>query len=1095
MDKLTRTVLQVALKILTRGRLTVLSPLLEKRLSETFGLDVADVPITIPCDYFKVASNPKRDDIWLDSPMEEYFYWEVLPKLLGSSFRHMTLPQVLFASLVRGDGVDAAILSQRVDFLITTPDKQIIVELNGPDHDAHAARDEARARLLTAAGYEIIFIQNDEVQSGVGANLQRLYDLVADFDMNDDSSPGGSGPLLGCLNLAHQLQVSLLYALLIGQLTTNAVVVLDESSLSMPADKLGRVLKFSMEDLQEMVLHLSNIYDARLSLHNMRVRLGSKRVRTGDLFITYSDDLHPTIPTICVQQISFGGTVALEEETSMVPSVTHITEEDVTYFLHYLFGHQQLREGQYEAVYRALTGKDAIVLLPTGHGKSAAFQLASMLMPGVTVVIDPIISLIDDQLDNLRRIGIDRAIGISSQIEDPNLRNDIINAFGQGQYMFCYIAPERFQTNEFRNSVRALTVSKPVALIAIDEAHCISEWGHDFRTAYLNIGRTSREYCRSQDDRIPPLLALTGTASHAVLRDVKRELQIEEFDAIITPTTFNRDELHFAVFSVPSGEKFNLLRGLLQRWLPEKFNRDLQSFFEPRGEGTCSGLVFCPHINGPFGVTEISSRLSNELQRPVGMYSGGEPKNWSRAERWVEYKKATAHAFKSNLFPLLSATKAYGMGIDKPNIRYTVHYNIPPSIVSFYQEAGRAGRDRQHAECCVIFSNDFPSRTERLLSPQATPGQIARVMREERDWNSDDDITRLMFFHARAFRGIDHELTEIAHVIEMIGDICLPRKCNLVVNDMTRQDVEKAIHRLLVLGVIRDYTIDYAASEFSIFLSGSTKEQIVDTYSQYVQGYNKGRVRLERDKLFQHLSEEPYTFVRSACRILIEFSYDTIERGRRRGLGEMLELCEKARPGESDRIVRERILRYLETTYSREIEDVLSEKERFDRLIQLVDGIVEISTGEVLGGIRSPRDAQELRGQVARYLESYPDHPGLLTLRAVAEVHCFDCTVSTVLDNLHAATNFAIERYKVEARIIADLIAWALGKVYERRPDYYGAVATDFFYHRDDPELTRLILASSNLEHEMILEPGLFLIGKLCNKLASELYERKTLNG
>src|SRR4051794_13650248 len=125
------------------------------------------------------------------------------------------------------------------------------------------------------------------------------------------------------------------------------------------------------------------------------------------------------------------------------------------------------------------------------------------------LVIDPILALIDDQLDNLRKVGIDRAVGISSQIEDVNLRSEIIRAFGQGQYLFCYVAPERFQTSEFRSALRALTVTTPVALVAIDEAHCVSEWGHDFRTAYLNIGRTCREFCRSQEGRIPPVLALT----------------------------------------------------------------------------------------------------------------------------------------------------------------------------------------------------------------------------------------------------------------------------------------------------------------------------------------------------------------------------------------------------------------------------------------------------------------------------------------------------------------------------------------------------------------------------------------------------------
>src|SRR5690554_6848387 len=130
----------------------------------------------------------------------------------------------------------------------------------------------------------------------------------------------------------------------------------------------------------------------------------------------------------------------------------------------------------------------------------------------------------EDQIDNLAMMGIDRCIAITSQIGNPQDRTRVLQLFGQGEYIFAFVSPERFQIDEFRESLRTLTVHTPIAMIVIDEAHCVSEWGHDFRTAYLNIGKTSREYCKSEE-HIPPLLALTGTASRAVLKDVQRELQ------------------------------------------------------------------------------------------------------------------------------------------------------------------------------------------------------------------------------------------------------------------------------------------------------------------------------------------------------------------------------------------------------------------------------------------------------------------------------------------------------------------------------------------------------------------------------------------
>jgi ATP-dependent DNA helicase RecQ len=168
-----------------------------------------------------------------------------------------------------------------------------------------------------------------------------------------------------------------------------------------------------------------------------------------------------------------------------------------------------------------------------------------MLLPGRCLVVDPIIALIEDQIDNLALAGIDRCIGISSQLNTQE-RVEALKAFRAGHYLFCYVAPERLQIKAFRDALRTLTVNMPVSLIAIDEAHCVSEWGHDFRTAYLNLGRITRERCASQGV-VPPLVALTGTASKIVLKDVQRELEITELEAIVTPKTFDRPELHYRV--------------------------------------------------------------------------------------------------------------------------------------------------------------------------------------------------------------------------------------------------------------------------------------------------------------------------------------------------------------------------------------------------------------------------------------------------------------------------------------------------------------------------------------------------------------------
>lgn len=317
-----------------------------------------------------------------------------------------------------------------------------------------------------------------------------------------------------------------------------------------------------------------------------------------------------------------------------------------------------------------------MLLLPTGAGKSLVYQLASLLLPGRTVVIDPIISLMEDQIDNLAMIGIDRCIAITSQIADSQDKLRALQLFGQGEYLFAYVAPERFQTIEFRESLRTLTVHTPIALIVVDEAHCVSEWGHDFRTAYLNIGRTSRAYCKS-NKFVPPLLALTGTASRAVLKDIQRELQIEDFDAIITPKSFDRPELKFHVIYATSQEKNARLKGYLGQMLPSLFNTTISTLYQTRGKETYSGLIFCPHVSGEFGVERVSDEIRKDLSIPADIYSGREPKYWDPSQYWFHKRRVTKE-FKRNKIPLLVCTKAFGMGYRQAE--HSIYYSFwhPP---------------------------------------------------------------------------------------------------------------------------------------------------------------------------------------------------------------------------------------------------------------------------------------------------------------------------------------------------------------------------------------------------------------------------------
>jgi len=750
--------------------------------------------------------------------------------------------------------------------------------------------------------------------------------------------------------------------------------------------------------------------------------------------------------------------------------------------LKYIFRKEHFWEGQYEAISRTLAGKDSVVLLPTGGGKSMAFQLTSMLLPGVALVIDPIVALIEDQIDNLQRMGIDRAIGISAQIEDPNIKSMLIRAFGQGEYLFCYVAPERLQTGEFRGSLRSLTLSTPVSLIAIDEAHCVSEWGHDFRPSYLNIGRTTREHCASHN-QIPPLLALTGTASHAVLKDVQRELQIQDFDSIITPKTFDRKELTYSVYEAPSDQKQNQLQALLLRTLPDRFGTTAVNFYRQRGNRTFSGLVFCPFVDGDFGVVKITQ----ELQRSgihAKFYSGHSPRipgPWRDTAIWNQYKHETAKSFKNNKCPLIVATKAFAMGIDKPNIRFTVHFGIPPSIEAFYQEAGRAGRDRKRAECVLLWSVFDRERAKRLLHSDMPIENILQERESARKNGTDDDVTRALFFHN--FEGVEAELSSVNFVITRLGDLRERHKVRTKFGDKDVRSVwEKVLQRLLVLGIIEDYTLDYNSNEFNIDVRGIDKDEIIHRYELYVSGYNKGRVEEESRKLQEYVDKPYYDFVKQACYILVHFIYETIEKGRRRALKEMFDLAESS-VGKSncDEKVRERILMYLESSHAEEIKAIIEETNGFDKLKLAIQG-KEAPEGEMKGGIKSHRDAADMRGQVARYLESVPDHPGLLFLRAVSEAYCTDMKFDVIVENLVAGARFALSRYLIDKVIVYEILSWLLKDMLDKKREICSKVAEELVYDIDDPVFARLILTNGDFSYDMLYAPGIYLFNNLAKK-------------
>ena len=1067
-------------KVLQRGEAPPIHPSAERSLLEEAGLQLDESPLPgdvslrltkdppaaefDPRSYWDSASPQADAGLQFDSDEERVFYTEWLPRCRPDAIR-WTMPQVSFSALT-GEPDD-----RRVDFLICTPSSNsFVVEIDGKQHEMAGEVDADRDAALKTAGFKVLRVPAEQVRQGRGPELDAVRARLNESQRPMRKLSEAETQLTYRPAEIHRLVAALVEAIAVGFITGERWQIEIQGCSSWAVGGLIHYLDLLLAFDRiwagntapgEIVLWADGAGVLLTASPAGYQRADHTDAISPELRITLDPSAAPSeplppigsYPQVVVRSAYLPAELAYESFAGGArPIPPDLNMDDLRWplgqVLTAVFAKSDFREGQLEAIAEVIQGRDCAVLLPTGAGKSLIYQLASFCIPGRTVVVDPLIALIDDQVAGLRDHGIDRVTTFSSFETMRGLADRRLAEVASGYPLFIFVAPERFQQRRFRDeAIRTLAQNEPINLVVVDEAHCVSEWGHDFRTAYLNLGVVLRDTGRDAAGNPPPLLALTGTASYAVLQDVLFELGIsrQSENAVIQPRSFDREELRYNITRVEPRVARAALTGCILG-LPAKFGQSRAGFFAPRGDRTQPGIVFCPNVNGKYGVVEIAEHIGPTIGRPPPFYSGSTlPRGFSR-RKWEEVKRENARCFKENEDPLLVSTKAFGMGIDKPNIRYVIHYGLPSSIEGYYQEVGRAGRDRNRAECALVLIEYDEDRDRRLLADDVSLEDACRA-RAAIPRSEQDDVTRQLWFHCNSFQGVDQEVEAVKGVLQQVGDVGCRQSIEIPFGTDEDQR-ERAIHRLVVLGVVRDYSVEWGSRKFLLELEDLSPPTVVSRYVEYVRRGQPQRGDAEEAKADKHRNDPIKDAVVSCARLLIEFIYDTVERSRRRSLREMW-LASRESVANPDVAFRQRILDYLTQGHiTPDLQALINQ-----RRLNLADWTSKL---EEIIEISEPR---ELRGATARLLDSYPDHPGLLLARGFSEAipppedHP-PGDLREFISNVSAAMGSAVDRYRADDEAIRRMAAWLL----------------DFCKSKDDGAHTAAVIALASHEAAALLE-------------------------
>ena len=549
--------------------------------------------------------------------------------------------------------------------------------------------------------------------------------------------------------------------------------------------------------------------------------------------------------------------------------------------------------------------------------------------------------------------------------------------------MFVWISPEKFQIPSFRDKISAIVANFSIAYAVVDEVHCLSEWGHDFRTSYLNLAKTIDKLSPKDENGEGKIkfIGLTATASVNVLKDIKiefsRQKQRLEDENIKSLLDYSRKELQFEVIN-DNGNKSQKIKELLQDL------KDTESFIETTEK---AGLVFTPNVNGAYGCYQVSNTLNTLYQNKVSWFSGDIPKRDVYDERtgrkigtepvmnrdeFNKYKQKVQKDFKENKYQLLVATKAFGMGIDKQNIFYTFHYGLPSSVEALYQEAGRAGRwDKRKKEnknkigkCYVLHSPEThdQERVERLFHKDTTFSEMKAISDEV--GFGGRDIFKQVFLFVQGQNDIEKDFEIILGVIR--NYFKEKSKVRIFWNDAysklkIKSDVlQKAIYRLSLLGIVSDWTtnfIDY----FEVQFKSLDENHIIKSVSDYITKYEPNT---DVKKDLQQVQQN--TVLEKAVWYLLNWTFENIAYSRKQSLKTLSDWCSEFENSESFKQRIDSYFIFSETTFV--LQHIAENPNDYEQWFEVLTSNNQFP---------NRTEFEKLKDSISRFLESYRNSVGL----------------------------------------------------------------------------------------------------------------------